>query len=480
MICTLKKTTGFLIPALLVFIAVSCSKLADDLNTTSESQLSSSDIFKSPARIAGLVNGVYKTFKNNTGRVLLNSDIRGEDFINQTNNAFSGFDGWANNYSGSSADVASIWETAYASINSSNILIDGLTSSTGVIDETLKKQYIAEARFVRAFNYFTLVTLYARPFREDNGASKGLPLRLKPELSVTNKDLARSTVAEVYTAILTDLDLAEQNLPLSYATKELNTTRAHRNTAIALKTRVYLNKGDYAKVVSEAVKLVPQQNAPFSATTGVAHVLQADIQTVFSSDYTTTESIFSMPVTAADPPVTALGGSYNVNADFSLNASGIFGNAQWTAADLRRKMLRLNTASSQYFLMKYAKPSPFLDYMPVIRYAEVLLNYAEAAARTGNLPLAQRLLEAVHRRSDNGYTFPQQAVGTEQALVQSVWTERRIELLGEGFRSNDLLRNLLPLPAKNSSSFQARQVNPADAGYVLPLPNSEVTSNKLL
>jgi hypothetical protein len=47
--------------------------------------------------------------------------------------------------------------------------------------------------------------------------------------------LARATVAEVYTQILSDLNFAEQNLPANYATPYLNTTRAHKNTAIALK-----------------------------------------------------------------------------------------------------------------------------------------------------------------------------------------------------------------------------------------------------
>ncbi|WP_276483608.1 RagB/SusD family nutrient uptake outer membrane protein [Paraflavitalea pollutisoli] len=454
-----------------------CDKILD---TSSPSQLSSSDIFKTPSRIAGLVNGAYKSLKSAGGRLFLNADIRGEEFINLTNNAYTGFDGWANNYSGSSADVASVWESYYATINNVNILIDGLEKTTGVISEEQKKQYVAEARFIRAVSYFSLVTLYARPYAEGNGAGKALPLRLLPETSVANKDLARSTVAQVYEQILKDLDVAETNLPEKYGTNELNTTRAHRNTAIAFKTRVYLNIGQYPNVVKEAVKIVPQADAPFAATTGVLHALQTNIVTIFSSNYTTTESVFSFPVTQADGPVTALGASYNANADFSLNTEGIHGSTQWGASDARRNMVRLNTANSQYFLTKYAKPSPFLDYIPVVRYAEVLLNYAEAAARTGNQSLAVKLLKAVHGRSDAGYVFAAGDIDTETNLVNTIWKERRIELLGEGFRSNDLLRNLLTIPAKRSSSFNARAVPPTDAAYVWSIPNTEIVSNKLI
>lgn len=472
------KTYTYILLAGLLTGFTACDKVLD---TTSPSQLSSSDIFKTPARIAGQVNGVYKSLKTATsGRLLLNTDIRGEDFINLTNNAYTGFDGWANNYSGSSADVATIWEAFYATINNVNILVDGLEKTTGVISDEQKQQYIAEARFVRAVAYFSLVTLYARPYTEDNGSAKALPLRLQPETSVANKDLARSTVAQIYQQILSDLDFAETNLPDKYATNELNTTRAHRNTAIAFKTRVYLNMGKYENVVTEAVKIVPQTAAPFAATAGVTNALQSSITTIFSSNYVTTESVFSFPVTAADPPGTALGASYNVNADFSLNQEGIFGSTQWAANDARRSMLRFNAANNQYFLTKYAKPSPYLDYIPVIRYAEVLLNYAEAAARTNNADLAVKLLKAVHGRSDATYEFAPGDITGEANLVSTIWKERRIELLGEGFRSNDLLRNRLPIPSKSSSSFTARQVNPDDAGYVFPIPNTEVISNKLI
>lgn len=476
-ILTIKRISG--IAAILSLSLVSCKK--NLLDTASESQLSSADVYKSPKRIEGLLNGVYKTLKNEIGKLYLNKDVRGEDFINQTNNAYNGFDGWANNYTTSSADVEAVWDSAYASINASNMLITGLQGVTGVISDSVKNQYIAEARFLRAFNYFHLVTLYARPYVDGNGTAKGLPLRLISDASVAGKNLARSTVAEVYTQIISDLDFAEKNLPLTFSTAELNTTRAHRNTAIALKTRVYLNMGQYANVVTEAVKIVPQSASPFSATSGVANALQSSIATVFTTNYTTTESVFSLPVTTADPPLNPLGGYYNVNADFSLNlaTAGIWNDAQLASSDARRALSR-TTAGGLVFLMKFAKTSPYLDYIPVIRYSEVLLNYAEASAQQGNLNLATSLLKAVHGRSDASYVFPSDSTSSQSSLVNTILKERRIELLGEGFRSNDLLRKLLPLPSKASSSFTARQVNPTEDAYIFPLPNGEILTNKLL
>ena len=99
----------------------------------------------------------------------------------------------------------------------------------------------------------------------------------------------------MYAQVLKDLNEAEAGLPSTYTTAADNTTRAHKNTAIALKTRVYLSMQNYASVITEANKIV-SATAPFKAPTGVANALQADIATVFTN-YTTTESIFSMPMT---------------------------------------------------------------------------------------------------------------------------------------------------------------------------------------
>ena len=169
---------------------------------------------------------------------------------------------------------------------------------------------------------------------------------------------------------------------------------------------------------------------------------------------------------------------YNANSEYNLNPTGIWGDTEWKSTDLRRTFAR--TASGVQFLTKYNKPSPFLDYLPIIRYSEVLLNYAEAAARTGDVAKATELLKAVRNRSDVAYVFPASALETPAALVNTILKERRIELLGEGFRSNDLLRNLLPLPAKASSALSAPEVKPTDVNYILPLPNVEIVTNKKL
>jgi hypothetical protein len=470
------------IAATILLLLFSCDGL---LNTTSETSLSSASIFETPARIEALVSGAYKSLKSSdlySGRLLHCNDLRGEEFICLTENSLGGGYAWQQNLSSTTGEVNSIWTQAYRVINDANILIDGLSKSEGLISEEIKKNYIGEVRFLRALAYFTLVTTYARPYVDNNGNNKGTPLRLKPESTPANNDLARSDVKAVYEQIVNDLDTAELYLPEKYATALLNTTRAHKNTAIALKTRVYLSKHDFSKVREEASKIAGQSQPPFSATSGVEHRLQDDITTIFSADYTTTESILSMPMSASDQPSgTALATAYNSAPNYALNHTGpgILNHTEWKDTDARRKFVR--QGNDLFYLTKYSKVSPPIDYIPVIRYAEVLLNYAEAEARDGgDLNKAIALLQAVRYRSDAGYTFPANSL-TQSEIINTIRIERRIELLGEGFRATDILRDLLTFPDKPSrSSYTSREVGPNDEGYIFPLPNNEILTNKLL
>ena len=371
----------------------------------------------------------------------------------------------------------------YAAVNNINTFIDGVSISN-VISEAQKNHYLGEAYFLRGLAYYHLVTLYATPYTKDDGASKGIPLRLLAENSSEHNDLERSSVSDVYKQIIQDLDNAERLLPESYETNLLNTTRAHRNTAIALKTRVYLSKGEYTKVVDEAKKIVPQTAAPFSATSGVHSALQEDITTVFGGNYTTTESILSFPMTSSDTPLgVSLSETFYANRiDYVLNSSetGIISDKSWRENDRRRSFVVFNQDIGQNTLAKYKKVSPSVDYVPAIRYSEILLNYAEASARTGNVALAVQLLQAVRHRSDETYAFSAENLAAGQ-IISTIAKEKRIELLGEGLRASDILRKLETFPSKPTlSSMNPISVSPNDDNYIFPIPNSEIQTNSLI
>ena len=474
----------------------SCSE-EELLNPTPLTSLADVEAFANPDRVLAQVNGLYSSIKSGQflgGRYLIYIDVRGEEFLNITNNGVTALSAWNHTENSGSNEPTNLWNAAYLAINRINLFLVGLDANPSVIDATLANQYRGEARLLRALAYHQMVQLYAQPFTKDNGASPGLPLRIKGEVGTGNNDLARSTVAEVYQQILEDLNFAEQNLPASYANATLNTTRAHKNTAIALKTRVYLAMGQWANVVTEANKIVSTA-APFRASSGVTHQLQADVRTTFTN-YTTTESIFSLPMSSNDLPGTqnSLGSYYLPQiglGDFSLNPNGIIGNAAFAATDARRAFVKNDwpgdARGGQQLsrLNKFPTGPQHTDWVPVIRYAEVLLNLAEAKARvatTGIDEQALALLNAVRGRSNAAGVYTAGSFANGAALVNAILLERRIEFLGEGLRSNDLLRTNQPLPEKGGvqSAPRIQAVPPTASVYIWPIPQTELNVNKAI
>jgi len=481
----MKKQNKIIISLCLCLVmATSCNK--DMLSPVPQTSITDATAFDTPGRVANQVNSLYAALKSGAffgGRAQIAGDIRSEEFINETTNLVTGADVWQLNCTGTSANfVKNMWSQAYYVINLCNLFIEGMAAKgTSVVGAALSANYIGEARLVRAICYLKLLEHYARPFGDAAGSKPGLPLRLTGIKASGSSPLARSTVAQIYAQIISDLDFAEANLPVTYATAILNTTRAHRNTAIALKTRVYLGMQDYAKVITEGNKIVPQAVAPFSATSGVAHALQANIVNVFRAPYTTTESILSMPMsaTAGDNPGTQnqLGFYYaksTGNGEFSLNPSGIVADAGWLAADSRRTFNAV-VSGKLYLNLKYNGPSPYTDYAPIIRYSEVMLNLAEALARTNAAVdvKALALVNAVRKRSDASTTL---APVTQAALIATILQERRIEFLGEGLRNFDQMRLLQTIPAKGSISAKAS----TESGYIWPISADEMSLNPLM
>ncbi|MCK8495028.1 RagB/SusD family nutrient uptake outer membrane protein [Spirosoma sp. RP8] len=470
------------VSALSVLLFSACRK--DILDAVPVTSISNESAYSTPAKILAQVNGIYAQFGSASyygGRFIVFNEQRGNEFSQNDGNNSTGANVWNQSISASGDFVNAVWTAAYRTINSSNLLIETLATST-VVPDSVRKGYIAEAKFLRAFSYLSLVQTYAKPFAQ-NSTSPALPLRLKAETSSNNNDLAFSSVADIYGQIIKDLNEAEADLPTAYSTAILNASRAHKASAIALKTRAYLIKGDYAGVVTEAAKLV-SASTPFQYSAGtVTHRLETNVATIFGGSYLGNEAIFSIPfVNPAEAPdlQSALAANYLTPVIY-LNPTGIVSDPVFssaTSADARKNLLATN-ATGQKLLKKFSKNSaPYTDFIPVIRYAEVLLNYAEAAAQTGDLNKATALLRAVRNRSDAGFTFTT-GIGSKDELVSTVLNERRIELLGEGFRTSDLLRRVQPLPAKTGNAGSAPEVAPTAGNYVWAIPSGELAYNTL-
>lgn len=455
-------------------------------------------VFSTKDQVLNQLRSLYTSFKNGQfhgGRYILYNEIRTDEWLNEKTNGVTGLQTWNHTLTNTVAEVNGLWAQGFLAINNVNVFLDGMAEKgNAVVGDSLSKNYLAEARLIRGYAYYCLLQLYARPYFDGNGSKPGLPLRITANKLRSDYQLARSTVAQIYTQVLDDINYAETNLPKTYSTAELNTTRAHRNTAIALKTRIYLSMQKYPEAITEANKIVTAA-APFTATTGVANALQADVTKVFTT-YNTTESIFSMPMTSTTgdnpgtqnqlayyySPASSLGGVGN--GEYSLSSTGIVGNTTaWPATDKRRDFVKSTGSGSgaRKWLTKFSAGSPYTDYVPVIRYSEVLLNLAEARVRNTLSVDAQAvaLLNAVRNRSDATKTFTAGDFATYTDLINAILIERRIELLGEGRRSPDLLRLGLTIPGKASNTSTVPAILATDKQYIWPISSTELDLNKL-
>ena len=298
--------------------------------------------------------------------------------------------------------------------------------------------------------------------------------------------MARATLAATYDRILLDLNTAEGLLP-AIANGTANTaalvSRVHKNTVIAFKTRVYLHMERWADVRTEANKIV-SANAPFTSPSGVAYALAPTFAAIWNPPYATAESVFSMPMSAAELPGTQNGLAHYFSAatvgnnEYPVNeASVVWSSTAFAATDARKQLVRTVTIAGtpRIFINKYPL-FPHSDWAPVMRYAEVLLNLAEAEARLAwPSTRAVALLNAVYLRSNPGGTALS-GFANADAFVNRLMLERNMEFLGEGIRNMDTGRKLAPHGAKAG----VNAVPHTAPNYVWPIPQTELNTNMLV
>lgn len=461
-------------------------------------ELAISDLvaFDTRDRVVNQVRGIYAAFRSGEylgGRFFVYNDIRGDNFLNHQANGVTGLMTWNHSVTSSSGEVQNLWVAIYAAINRVNLFVEGLEANrTRLIDQRIITQdefnrFRGEALALRGLAYFHLMQLYARPFNQ-NPAGLGAVLRITAARSSANNDMARSTLQQTYDQILADLNEAEAllpTLPAGTANSVELTTRINENTVIALKTRVFLHMNNWAAVRTEANKIV-SATAPFTSPIGVRHGLAGTFVSIFRPPYTTAESMFSMPFTSAELPGTQnslshyFAGSPIGNNEYSINTtSQVWASTAFPPTDARRTLTRTVVIGGvdRLFLDKYSVMNT--DWAPVIRYAEVLLNLAEAEAMIA-WPSARAidLLNAVFLRSNpTGTPLAVADFANRDAFIDRLLLERNIEFMGEGIRNMDTKRRLLPHLGKPGA---AGNVPHTAVNYVWPIPENERVTNALV
>ena len=316
-----------------------------------------------------------------------------------------------------------------------------------VSDTSQLHHILGEAYFLRADYYFTLQNVYGSPYRLSTaGSDKGVPLKVSE--SVSDIYFSRDNNEVVYNQIIADLNQAAHYLGgYNPATK----IRVGIAAVRALQSRVYLYTEQYDNAIKAADAVESMDG----------YALQDLNQYVQNTNFTyrsSPETIFTMgsneiPAVFLNDSLSSWNGDDNRASSFKVSSDLI---DQYDPSDLRLKACFIRSAKQKAWLpAKYKTWRTYNDPEQTsclfsFRYAEVILNRAEALAMKGSDADARTELQKLRaRRFANASisNLPQ----TNEALVNFIRAERRRELCFEGQRWFDLRRyevnSKYPLPA---------------------------------
>jgi len=311
----------------------------------------------------------------------------------------------------------------YIIIYRANTLIERVSNSPLSAERQISVS--GEAHFLRGMAHFDLVRGWAQPygFTPDN-SHPGIQIKISSEPVLG----ARNSVAEVYAQILSDLLRAETELP------DNNGSYATKSAAQGLLAKVYFQMNDYAKAAEYADKVI---------NSGL-YVLE-DSTDRFLQNVVSSEAIFSTISRFEDQRSGTLGGNYRSdlsNANPTLRASLEFYNTYGLdTADLRSRWIELRNAGQPNQYVAVTKFNKDYFNIPVLHLTDIKLIRAESLAILNqDLGTAiQDINDLRERAYGNSSRNLNSAVGAGTVLEAARY-ERRIEMLGEGDRVQDLKR----------------------------------------
>jgi len=376
--------------------------------------------------------------------------------------------------------VNTIWNTMYTVIARCNFVLDNIDRVEST-NEVVINQAVGVARFLRAYSYAVLSQFYG-----------DVPL-VTTTLDLANAYVSRDPKKEVVDFILAELDAAAAMLPVENSP---NTMVIPQGAAWALASRVALYNERWAQAIAAAEQVMAQEgtqyvlNPDYSSITHRAGKTSKEI--IWAIQFNYTDVYHETPVSFRSRmasgycnriPVQALIDSYDCTDGLSINQSpsydakhpyehrdprlamsialpgSVYYGYQFETHKDSTKCWNYNVTPavrvdnldathtyasfSGYCWRKYADPTEQhatrSDINPiVIRYAEVLLNYAEAKLENGEVD--DHLYEALNkiRRRVN---MPEIKSGQSVAALRTIIRkERKVELAGEGLRYFDIIR----------------------------------------
>lgn len=350
-------------------------------------------------------------------------------------------------------------------------LYSGFYSSIAVCNETLYQlelcpakdsalwsQLKGEALALRAYDHFSLVNYFGRPYYDHPETNPGIVL--KTEFSL--EEASRATVKVVYDSVLSDLNRAYR---LMNSDKEAP-ARFSKDGVTALLCRVYLFMNEWDKVIEEANKLIGKYELPSDPSSQFNKINGKG--EIFTLDF-----------------------SYNEYGFFSYLDGYLSGRLFDSFQEDDARTLCIEEGEDWVYI------DGVLNFIPngkneiykhgltykALRIAEVYLNRAEAYCESGEDELAREDLKAVVANNWGDVDYIDGLSG--DALMEEILAERAREFVCEGYRALDLLRKGLPLvryyTEEEPNAEEPQQTTAIDHfSRILPIPHQECYLNTLV
>ena len=362
----------------------------------------------------------------------------------------------------------------------------------------LLKHVSGEAHFLRAFYYFYLANVYGLPYSTAS-ASTDFSVPLKVSEVIEDKHFTRATCEEVYQQIWADLEAAESELE-GYSPTTNPKLRVGIGAVKAFKSRVALYMERYLDAIDAT-------NAFSELDYKLIDLRQHDSNNSFnnrnSSELIFTTGTYNACYIFINDSTSQWNGDDNRASSFKASNDLM---EKYTANDLRLTTFFMKSAKSKAPLPNkyFVQPGDY-NYTDIasdifsIRYAEVLLNKAEALAMLNKNEEARNTLQLLREKRIVGANISDIPTDNQQ-LIEFIRTERRMELCFEGHRWFDLRRysvnSKYPLsedfcithPAYTYDAVSNMNYHTGDyrlesytkdkAAWVIPIPNATITFNE--
>lgn len=375
-----------------------------------------------------------------------------------------------------------LWNSCYNNINRANAVIDRVPEIS--MDAGRRDIIVAEARFLRAFHYFTLVRVFG-----------GVPLRLQETTSLTGLGLGRASVEEVYGSIIADLVAAEAVLPDQQT--GANSGRASKGAAATLLAYVYLTKKDWTNAVNKSQEVIDRAGAygydlyanyadlwVIANKNKLEHIFMCQYQ---SGPENVGNHIGHFFMSRQANPILLGGSGYGVHLveeafwlsfdpdDKRRDASIL---SRFVHPQTQQVLSYATGELTQLSIFKYYDPAPFArnnnsNNYPILRYADVLLINAEARNEAdGPTAQAYENINKIRRRANLENLTPDLS---KQEFRDAVLQERSWEFCFEARRYFDLIRTETVVPVMTAAGK-----NPRPENILFPIPQREIDINDQL